>query len=157
MSKQQDWDHPVITEAFFGAGTTLDIFHGSGSYMTIDNDVIVMMLLMILMMMTMLMLTKVILMLTTSLCRLIWHGEPVQLLCGFVPVLTRQRYELAPSNDPHLCMEQNTNRIYIFIITTQQKETYKVVLHLWRISFYFITIDLSQIRGWIVDSSSSKL
>ena len=48
-------DHPVITEAFFGAGTILDIFQGSGSYITINNDGIVMMMLMTLMMMTMLM------------------------------------------------------------------------------------------------------
>ena len=60
------------------------------SYITTDNDGVVMMMVMM-MMMTMFLLTKVMLMTTTSLCRLTRHGEPVQLLCGFVPVLTRQR------------------------------------------------------------------
>ena len=118
MSKQQDGvthlpESPKKLSLAKGQDKTFSRVRES--YITTDNDGVVMMMMMMMMMMTMFLLTKVMLMTTTSLCRLTRHGEAVQLLCGFVPVLTRQRYEILPSNDPHLRKEQNTNRIYIIL------------------------------------------
>ena len=115
MSKQQDGvthrpESPQQLSLAKGQDKTFSRVRES--YITTDNDGVVMMMMM---MMTMFLLTKVMLMTTTSLCRLTRHGEPVQLLCGFVPVLTRQRYEIVSSNDLHLRKEQNTNRIYIIL------------------------------------------
>ena len=120
MSKQLDAGHSKSSQKLSLAQVQhKTFFRFREPYITIDNDGIVI----IMMMMTMFLLTRVILMITTSLCRLTWHGEPVQLLCAFVPVLTRQRYELAPTNDPHLSMEQNTNRIYLHVYHTAERNT----------------------------------